>query len=64
MSGSENWKRSTSKKRRARKLRSPLEEDKMALSMIVLAALAVAGCGIMIAAIVAVVWVIAQERKR
>ncbi len=31
--------------------------------MIVLAALAVAGCGIVIAAIVAVVWVIAQERK-
>lgn len=35
----------------------------MALSMIVLAVLAVAGCGIVIAAIVAVVWVIAQERK-
>jgi len=31
--------------------------------MIVFVVLAVAGCGIVIAALVAVVWVIAQERK-
>jgi len=36
----------------------------MALSFVVIAVLAVIGCAVVVAAIVAVVWVIAQERRQ